>query len=338
MITRVARKPLLPKVWRYLLNVGIFTLLLYLIFEQVLREEGRGSQWEAILQATSKPRILLILPVLLLLPLNWGLEVLKWQKLIHSVKVLRFNEATRHVLTGVAAGFITPNRIGEHVGRIYPLPTDKRAHGLSRNVQGSFAQVIVTLCLGFFSLISLELRNELSMSSTLFAVAIGGGFFALAVLSTLFFYWSKLPLYLPNWLKRWLYKFLPYKNNEDSLSKHQLILVLGLSFLRFAVYLSQFMLICMAMGMRFEPTLGLSITCIFFFQTLSPGLALADLGIRGNLALFFLSPFHPDPIIPLAAALLIWVINLVIPSIIGGMLIALTRPSSKTEYQGLAES
>lgn len=334
MIVRTAQNPLISKVWRYFLNVGIFALLLYLIFEQVFQYEGRGSQWQAIVEASSRPLILLILPAALLLPLNWGLEVKKWQILIRSIKQLSVLEAWKHVLTGVAAGFITPNRIGEHVGRIYPLPAEKRVYGLSRNIQGSFAQVIVTLLCGLTAIFFLRELNFWPLTESVFWIALPLGLMAILIVCLLFFCWSDLPKLLPSKLYAWISRFISLNDQHERVSTSLLLTILTLSLLRFSVYLGQYILICSALGMQFSLALSFSIAAIFFFQTLSPGLALADLGIRGNLALLFLGPFCPHPIIPLAAALLIWVMNLVIPSLVGGLLIFSNRHRARIEYQG----
>ena len=59
------------------------------------------------------------------------------------------------------------------------------------------------------------------------------------------------------------------------------------------------------------------ISVIFLTQTVLPSIAILDLGIRGNIAMFILKPFTDHLLGVVAAALALWLINLVIPSIIG---------------------
>ena len=54
---------------------------------------------------------------LVLMIMNWGLEALKWQVLVKSTQPLNFIQAFGSVLAGLATGLITPNRIGNFIGR-----------------------------------------------------------------------------------------------------------------------------------------------------------------------------------------------------------------------------
>ena len=62
---------------------------------------------------------LTFLAVLLLMPVNWMLEGLKWKLAAGQQVKLSFGNAMRGVLAGVTIGTATPNRIGEFAGRIF---------------------------------------------------------------------------------------------------------------------------------------------------------------------------------------------------------------------------
>ena len=53
--------------------------------------------------------------------LNWSIEAIKWRLLIKKMQPITFIEALKGVLSGVAVGTFTPNRIGEFGGRILYL-------------------------------------------------------------------------------------------------------------------------------------------------------------------------------------------------------------------------
>ena len=76
--------------------------------------------------AINAERTVFLAAVLLLMPLNWMLEVRKWQVLSSNSVQLSFNDSLKAVLAGLNTGFITPNRIGEFAGRILFLPDNIR--------------------------------------------------------------------------------------------------------------------------------------------------------------------------------------------------------------------
>ena len=49
---------------------------------------------------------------------NWLLEIVKWQLLVRKNEHISFTEAAQGVLSGVALNMITPNQLGDFVGRV----------------------------------------------------------------------------------------------------------------------------------------------------------------------------------------------------------------------------
>ena len=68
--------------------------------------------------------------VCLMMLLNWSLEALKWKELTKAYHKMSFSEAFRSVISGVSTSFITPNRIGDFIGKLSYLPKGKRKIGL----------------------------------------------------------------------------------------------------------------------------------------------------------------------------------------------------------------
>jgi hypothetical protein len=97
-------------------------------------------------------------------------------------------------------------------------------------------------------------------------------------------------------------------------------------------------LVCQALGFEFSLLLPAMIALIFLFQTISPGMALLDLGIRGNLALWLLGPMAINPLSPLSAALALWAMNLALPALVGSLWIlqaGRSRPKSADQGQSV---
>src|SRR5687768_7675636 len=55
---------------------------------------------------------------LLLMPLNWSIEVKKWLNITRDTEPISFGKAWQSVWTGVCIGNLTPGRLGEFAGRI----------------------------------------------------------------------------------------------------------------------------------------------------------------------------------------------------------------------------
>ncbi len=56
--------------------------------------------------------------LLILTIFNWFFEILKWQKLVKTIKNVSFFEALNQSLGGHTASLITPNRIGDYGAKV----------------------------------------------------------------------------------------------------------------------------------------------------------------------------------------------------------------------------
>lgn len=86
-----------------------------------------------------------------LMPLNIGLEALKWQYLLRDTYPMRFREAQRQVYYGFIGGFITPYRAGDYPARVLIMHDSscwKKAIALG--VYGSVVLTAIILLAGLF--------------------------------------------------------------------------------------------------------------------------------------------------------------------------------------------
>ena len=65
----------------------------------------------------------------------------------------------------------------------------------------------------------------------------------------------------------------------------------------------------------------LSVMLIFFFITITPTITIAEIGVRGSVAIFVLGLFSSNDIAILSSTTLLWLINLILPAIIGSFFI-----------------
>ncbi len=131
-----------------------------------------------------------------------------------------------------------------------------------------------------------------------------------------------------NFLSRikWIRSIQPLLEALTKFSFTELSVVLGLSFLRYLVFLLQYYFLFQFFGVE----LGLShsfFTVAFLFLALAliPGVALAELGVRGQLSIWIVGAFSANSLGIVLTAATIWFINLILPALVGGALMVRER-------------
>jgi len=235
-----------------------------------------------------------------LLILNYTIEAIKWKSVIASSNTFNTMQALRAVLVGQAFSFFTPARSGDYVGRTLFLASGTKLKGITQMAWASYAQIIMTICFGCFALFW-----NLPFLPWLKWVAPFGACLALF----LFFYNQPL--------KGWLSKINLLQ--IDATLKWKL---LGLALARYSIYLLQYN---WAAEMLSIPVgwmdLSIAVMALLFFLSMIPAISLTDLVIRGQLFLLLMAPFYQNDIMLIALTTLIWIVNFLIPSIIGAVLL-----------------
>ena len=92
--------------------------------------------------------------------------------------------------------------------------------------------------------------------------------------------------------------------------------------MRYSVYVAQYVLLLLAFGTHASSTqIVMGVLAAYLCQTLLPTVAILELGIKGNIALYFLSSFAPQESI-LIATLLLWCFNLALPALAGAIILS----------------
>lgn len=245
-----------------------------------------------------------------LLFFNWGIESYKWQLLINRFEPISFFTAVKAVLSGVTLSIITPNQIGDFAGRVIHLEVLNKIKGSLVTVIGHTAQVIVTLTFGLFSL-------------RYFSDSIP------AIKPWMPLGYVLIPISILGYLKLdWVYKHVahwPYLKKVEKYievfgqySIGTLSQLLTLSFLRYAVFLCQYFLLIRFFHVQIDwlPALA-CIVATFCVQSVFPSFLLLEIGLRGVSALYFFSMFSAQHEGILLAAYSLWMINMLVPGILG---------------------
>lgn len=266
--------------------------------------------------------------VFLLMPLNWGLESIKWQFLIRKVEKIRVTTAFKAVLTGTAISFFTPNRIGDFFGRVFILKKGDRIDGIFATIIGNLGQLFITLILGSTALLFFLPRlNEAYFNFGSFTLLIIIILVATAdaLLVLIFLNIGFLHTFVSRFQFLEKYRFIRHLQILQNFNAGELLKILGLSLLRFLIYSFQFYLVFFSFGISLPFLSGMLIIFILFFTlTAVPTVAIAELGVRGLISLFVLKTFASAELSiesleasVIAASSTLWFINLAIPAILG---------------------
>ena len=310
----------------YFVGPIIFIWLCYSIYQQVIDQKDLKQSWQIILNTFEGAAQWRVYAVAALMMLNWGLEAKKWQLLMRPIQSLSYRRAFRAVFSGQALALGTPNRVGEYVGRVVYMEDGNRLRALSLSAVGSVAQLLVTFFLGLLSMCYLYflLDHNPSMThplSMLWLKGLLGIIFSSTVLLFLFYYnlawitkvFEKIPF---------IAKYSYFIQKLETLHNKELHNIIVLSFIRYSVYVLQYLLLYQFFGIN---VIWWQIICLTSVQllimTLVPSIALAEVGIRGKVSITLFSLLSTNSLGIIATAASVWLINLIIPALAGSLMI-----------------
>jgi len=247
--------------------------------------------------------------------LNWGLESKKWQLLITSVEKITFPTALKSVLAGLTTGLLTPNRLGNFIGRLAFVKKTNHNQAIVNTLIGNLAQFVSTLVVGLIGLLTLLYLEFDILNSGL-----------ISILSIILILIGLLLYFKPSIINRkpfnWLFscKTVASIQQIDKTESALKMNILALSFVRYFVFCIQYYLLFLVFKPA-SPILFLSlIATTFLITTLIPSLFFGKLFVRESVAIFVFSLASIDTTLVLIVAFLLWFINLAIPALFGALI------------------
>jgi hypothetical protein len=309
----------------YVIGPLVFCLLAWSIYQQLLRQQNWKESllhaWQALAGAEAWKLVLTII----LMFANWGLEARKWQVAIKQVQQLSFIQSSKAVFTGTTLAFFTPNRIGEYMGRILYLDEGKRVKAISLTIVCSMGQLLVTWWVGIGGILYVQAYGNKELLHTFAGVWMNLVLYvgmAAAVVLTLFYF--RLAG-LVRWMERipLLQKPVRYIRVLESLNATILIRILSLSVIRYSVFIGQYYLLFDVFDVHVTAAQAVgAVSVIFLVLSIVPTIAvITELGVRWKVGIEVVQLFDSNITGILATSLAIWIINLVIPALIGSLLI-----------------
>lgn len=297
-------------------QVLVVLLSLGYIAYKLHNEYNRGVFLDSFASFSLQNSLLLIASVFGVL-VNWFFEAVKFSVLLKPIQKINYKTSLKAVLAGITVSIFTPKRIGDFGGRVFVLEKSNRVKGIFATILGSYSQLLITICIGLILLPAYLKVNELLANRLFTSIHI---FFigTVVILLSLFVYFN-IPVFGRILLKfKFLKRYGKFIDFVGLYTKPDLLQILGLAALRYAVFSCQMFALLQFFGVQINFTDAfIGISQVYLYMSVMPTLALGELGVRGSLSVWVLGAFSQATTGILAASVLIWVLNLAIPAIIG---------------------
>ena len=312
---------------KLIVNYVAGPVLMFFLFYTVISQLHKQPNWKDSIQqifvaATGKQQWKLYCMFFLML-VNWALETAKWQTALRPIQTIPFGRAFKAILAGTCIASFTPNRVGEYLGRMLFVDPGNKVVSVAPTILCSMSQMLVTLTAGSAGLFLYHHLTSFTattwFSPTVFRSAIIFTIIAAIALGLLYFRFDPLIKRVNKWLLKKSKTFsVPENYSFRSLSG-----ILFLSTIRFMVFILQYGLLFSLFGI---PLQGLQVfagvSVMFVLMAVVPTLTfLTDLGFRWAVGIQVFQVYTSNTAGILAVSLGIWLINLIIPALVGSLLI-----------------
>ncbi|MFT6166043.1 MAG: hypothetical protein ACJAV5_000860 [Vicingaceae bacterium] len=300
-------KAKLYKIGNTLVTVTIVFLCFYYL-KSAFDSKVNNIDWDAIYDIIIS-NYLFVFVVICFVPINWGIETLKWKWILKDAQYLSWNQSVKSVLSGITMSIITPNGIGDYGGRMLGIEKNKIGQALFYNGFLSLSQLLTTFIFGLLGLLLVRERLNLPINGAVLSIITMG----LICIGFWIFFKSKFGL---GFIKIFLLKYKQLISFEISRSLR--FQVLFLSFLRYVVFCIQYYLLIQC----FNSDIGLvetfsSIAVVYLCTAIIPTGWFSGLIVRGSVSFFVFQSVLNSGEFGVLASTVLWLINLFLPALVG---------------------
>jgi len=303
------------KILSYLLKAAIVTFAFWFIYQKLSANQNL-KEFEKLLTRVPRQEIIIVLTtVCLLMLINWGLEAVKWKRLIARVEQISLWRAVESVFCGLTWAVFTPNRLGEYGGRVFFLSPKRRIIGVVAMAVGNIGQMVLTNVFGALAL-SIFIYRFANIDYRLF--------YALVALTVMFCAFFVTFYFNIRWLNgillsmRLTRKYKKFYNILARYSKTELLKILLFCLARYLVFSTQYFILFFWLIPEIHPLdILMMVSILFFVQSTLPSLDLFDIGVRSVTASYFFGYVTTQDVAVIACTASIWLINIIIPAILG---------------------
>lgn len=259
----------------------------------------------------------LLIVCLLLVPVNWGIESFKWKLITEPIEQVSYKTASQSVYAGLCLGNFAPGRATEFLAKVLFFKPDNRPTiTLLHFVNGMF-QLSITILVGAIALIfKFDTSNGISSAQFLMI-----GIFCMLLLAFFMMFVFKF-----NSLRKWIFslfkKTLAAKELPYAFTKNSISALFLLSAIRYLVFTTQFVLILKLFYTGPLTSTILASVCVYFLlTTILPMISFIEPAIRAAIAVLVFGGTEINEISLVITAILVWLINIVLPSLFGYIVI-----------------
>ncbi len=305
------------------LKVLILTFTFAYIYLKISQNETISSDY-FFNKVINKNSIDSILGFLLLAVLNWFFETLKWKTIVSKIKPISFSTSLKQSLTSLTVSLATPNRIGEYGAKAYFFKKNERKKVMLYNLFHNSFQMLITTLLGIIGLIVIFNKHQLISFSenTLTKLVIAAiVFFGIVLLG----FTIRKKQFI---IKGLSISIIINKFKELSIGIKMKMILFSLA--RYLTFSYLFFLLLQFFG----ASINLNETAPYIFSmyllaSIIPTLSIFDVIIKGGVAVWVFYLIGISEIIVLNTVFCMWVLNFVIPSMVGGYFLMTYKPIRK---------
>jgi len=289
------------KYFKQLLKLLISSIAVIYLFHKININELKQIK-------TANYNILLI--PLALMPLNWLIESLKWKISLKNIYNISFKNAVKSVLAGITTSIFTPNRIGEFIGRLSFIPSNKLAQATASEIINSVTQSVTTVVAGVVAFVLFPNFIQTAIPD----IKINTNKILIITTILLLIIMFLISVFKKKQVKKIVKTLQNFKTSA-------LLKITALSIIRFLIFLIQFFIILKFLQTETNIFLSSAALSIFYFLMMFlPVLTIAEPGLRISIAIITFPFFGIPETIASVSVSLLWLINIAIPVLVGAIL------------------
>ena len=293
-----------------LIKLSIVIGAIYFIYDKITSNPDlEFSEFWSILAINKVFSVKNVVFLIILSSFNWYFEILKWKTLVAFIQRISFYEAFKQSLGALTASLFTPNRIGDYGAKALFYDMPKRKKIMLLNFIGNMLQLSITLIFGFVGLCyfiwdyNIELKPKFLVRLFLILTVI----FTLSVLGVK---QDKIKIKGIDFDKIWSFVV--------NVPRRTMLLTWTYSLIRYLIFSFQFYVLIrlFQVDISFFDAMVL-ITTMYILSSIIPSVFIFDVVIKGSVAVFVFSMIQISTLTILSIVLLMWILNFVLPSMIG---------------------
>ncbi|MDX2361004.1 MAG: lysylphosphatidylglycerol synthase transmembrane domain-containing protein [Crocinitomicaceae bacterium] len=254
--------------------------------------------------------------VILVLPNIW-FAYKKWSTTLNVVVPRTpVKKKLQSFFAGIVTGMLTPNMIGNFIGRFYYFKREFRSQIILFTLLSNYAQFLASLTFGWIAVLIVGDFYVIGSTKS-FLIWLGIG----VIIAYLVYF------FIDNFMFRIRSKGY-FKRFNEALKKHGSFRfkILGFSFARFFIFTLQYSLVLHAFGEPLSLYLIMAIWQVYLLTMIAPSLLLGKIGVREFISITILTGIGVNDFAVLFASLIIWFVNSLSPALVG--LIICKKPST----------